>query len=164
MKRGLHPHGFEAFSFGAENSLKIFEPNTFNSRPKKHIILDEIQECILDNFWNQYNNKRDDKGYMLSILNSLAEYFNMLNKGKMVNKGQTSAEKMEYPEHKTLYVLFEGNKPGIYISYEEIAIEKQIAKNKGDSINWKSYANVDEALEIAKTVRGPKNHIQPSAK
>ena len=157
MKKGLHPHGFEAINFGAENSLKIFEPNTFNFRPKKHIInLDEIQECILDNFWNQYNNKRDDKGYMLSILNSVAEYFNMLNIGKMMNKGQTSAENMEYPEHKTLYLLFKGKKPGIYISYEEISIENWIAKKYGDNISWKGYAYVDEALKNAKAVIGPK--------
>ena len=164
MKKGLHPHGFEAISFGTENSLKIFEPNTFNFRPKKHIILDEVQECILDNFWNQYNNKREDKGYMLSILNSLAEYFNLLNKGKMMNNGQTSAQNMEYPEHKTLYVLFEGKKPGIYTSYEEISIEKLIAKKNGDSINWKSYACVEEAQKYAKAVIGPKYYIQPSAK
>ena len=100
---------------------------------------------------------------MLSILNSLAEYFNMLNKGKMMNKGQTSAENMEYPEHKTLYVLFEGKKSGIYTSYEEISIEKLIAKKNGESINWKSYACVDEALKYAEAVIGPKYYIQPSA-
>ena len=93
MKRGTLAGRNECFIFGDDNKLKIFSPNTFNFRPKKHIILDEIQECILDNFWNQYNNKRDDKGYMLSILNSLAEYFNMLNKGKMMNKGQNVRRK-----------------------------------------------------------------------
>ena len=71
--------GFESFSFGAENKLRIFPPNSYKFKSKDHIILDEVQECILDNFWYQYNNKREDKGYMLSILNSLAEYFHMIN-------------------------------------------------------------------------------------
>ena len=86
---------------------------------------------------------------MLSILNSLAEYFNMLNKGKMMNKGQTFAENMKYPEHKTLYVLFKGKKSGIYTSYEEISIENLIAKKNGDNISWKGYACVEEAQKYA---------------
>jgi hypothetical protein len=101
---------------------------------------------------------------MLSILNSLAEYFDMLNKGKMMNKGQTSAENMEYPEHKTLYVLFKGKKPGIYTSYEEISLENLIAKKDGNNISWKSYACADEAQKHAKAVLGPKYYIQPTAK
>jgi hypothetical protein len=77
MKRGVSPSGNESFSFGTENRLRIFSPNTYKFKPRDHIVLDEIQECILDNFLFQYNNKRDDRGYMLAILNSLAEYFHL---------------------------------------------------------------------------------------
>jgi hypothetical protein len=69
----------ESFSFGNDNKLKIFPANSFKFKPKDRIIIDEVQECILDNFWYQYNNKIEEMGYMLSILNSLAEYFHMTN-------------------------------------------------------------------------------------
>uniref|UniRef100_A0ACD6ASL3 Uncharacterized protein n=1 Tax=Avena sativa TaxID=4498 RepID=A0ACD6ASL3_AVESA len=85
MKRGLLPNGSEVFTFGSNNSLKIFPPNTFKFKPKGHIYIDEIQQCILDNFWFQHNVKKDETGYMLSILNSLAEYFNMMNKKIILN-------------------------------------------------------------------------------
>ena len=131
MKRGILPNRTEVFTFGIENTLKIFPPNTFKFNPKSHIALDDIQQCILDNFWYQYNNKREEKGYMLSILNSLAEYFNMMN------KKLPKSTKMEPQEIKPLYVLFDGNKPGIYITYEEIAIEKLEARKKKEDITWK---------------------------
>ena len=51
MKRGVSPSGNESFSFGTENRLRIFPPNTYKFKPKDHVTLDEIQECILDNFW-----------------------------------------------------------------------------------------------------------------
>jgi hypothetical protein len=57
--------GVESFSFGNGNKLKIFLPNSFKFKPKDHIIIDEVQEYILDNFWYQYNNKREEMGYML---------------------------------------------------------------------------------------------------
>ena len=79
MKKGTSLIGGECFSLGIDNKLRIFPPNTYKFKPRYHIILDDIQECILDNFWFQYNNKREDKGYMLAILNSLAEYFHMIN-------------------------------------------------------------------------------------
>ncbi|WVZ88717.1 hypothetical protein U9M48_035202 [Paspalum notatum var. saurae] len=80
MKKGISFNGIETFTFGSENNkLRIFPPNSYMFRPKDHIILDEVQECILDNFWYQYNHKREEKGYMLSILNSLAEYFHTIN-------------------------------------------------------------------------------------
>lgn len=80
MKKGLLPTRDECYFFGEQNKLKIFQPNTFNFKPKAHIKLDDIQRCILDNFWYQYTVKREEKGYMLSILNSLAEYINQMNK------------------------------------------------------------------------------------
>ena len=128
MKKGLLPNGSEVFTFGIENSLKIFPPNTFNFKPKNHIILDEVQSSILDNFWYQYNNRREDKGYMLSILNSLAEYFNMINK-----KGSISAN-IDIQEIKPLYVLFDGTNPGIYMTFEEIIKEKMVARKKKEDI------------------------------
>ena len=51
MKRGVSPTGNESFSFGTENRLRIFPPNTYKFKPRDYIVLDEIQECILDNFW-----------------------------------------------------------------------------------------------------------------
>jgi len=85
MKKGTSPTGGECFSFGIDNKLRIFPPNTYKFKPRDHIVLDDIQKCILDNFWFQYNNKREDKCYMLAILNSLAEYFHMIN-GKIQPK------------------------------------------------------------------------------
>ena len=115
MKRGLLPSGNECFIFGDENKLKIFPTNSFNFKPKNHIRIDDIQRCILDNFWNQYVNTREDKGYMLSILNSLAEYFNTMNKVLPKSAKIEVPKKYEVQKDEALYVLFDGNKPGIYI-------------------------------------------------
>ena len=80
MRKGLFANKDEYLFFGEENRLKMFQPNTFNFKPKSLIKLDEAQRCILDNFWFHYTRKREEQGYFLSILNSLAEYFNELNK------------------------------------------------------------------------------------
>ena len=61
MKKGACPSENEYFNFGTENKLRIFPPNTYKLKPRDHIVLDEIQECILDNFLFQYINKREDK-------------------------------------------------------------------------------------------------------
>jgi hypothetical protein len=79
MKRSTIHMGVESFSFGNDNKLKIFSSNSFKFKPNDHIIIDEVQKYILDNLWYQYNNKREERGYMLSILNSLVEYFHMMN-------------------------------------------------------------------------------------
>ena len=158
MKKGLLPNGSEVFTFGIENSLKIFPPNTFNFKPKNHIILDEVQSSILDNFWYQYNNRREDKGYMLSILNSLAEYFNMMNK-----KGSISAN-IDIQEIKPLYVLFDGTNPGIYMTFEEIIKEKMVARKKKEDITWKKYMDINEALKQARSIIGENYYIEPKAK
>jgi hypothetical protein len=108
MKKGMSFRGAEHFTFGQENKLRIFPPNTYKFKPKNdHIILDEVQECILDNFWFLYNNKREDKGYMLSILNSLAEYFNTINEMSKTSKNT------ELPQKRPSYVIFNGKRPGI---------------------------------------------------
>ena len=157
MKKGVGFNGIETFSFGPENKLRIFPPNSYKFKPKDHIVLDEMQECILDNFWYQYNNKREEKGYMLSILNSLAEYFNMIN-GKM-----PSPEEIEIPEVKPIYILYDGKVPGIYASFEKILAEKVEAKYTG-GVSWKKYTNIDEALLHARKVLGINYYIEPAAK
>jgi hypothetical protein len=106
--------GVESFSFENDNKLKIFPPNSFKFKPNDHIIIDKVQECILDNFLYQYNNKIEEINYMLSILNSLAEYFHMTNEALHKYDGHDSIEQ------KHIYVIFEGSKSGVYISFEEI--------------------------------------------
>jgi hypothetical protein len=76
---------------------------------------------------------------MLSILNSLAEYFHMTNKVLPKYDGHDSIEQ------KLIYVIFEGSKPGVYISFEEIIWQKVETKYTG-GISWKKYINIDEAL------------------
>jgi hypothetical protein len=73
MMRGMFPNGTEVLTFGIENTFQIFLYNTLKLKSKGHIFPDDIQECILDNFWFQHNNKREEKGYMLTILNSLVD-------------------------------------------------------------------------------------------
>lgn len=158
MKKGLFPTRDECFFFGEENRLKIFQPNTFNFKPKAHIKLDEVQRCILDNFWFQYTNKRDEKGYMLSILNSLAEYFNQMN------MKAAKLERAEIQKGEILYVLFDGNKPGIYLTWEDIMIEKLDAKRMGQDLTFKKYEGIDEALFWARKMIGENYYIDPKAK
>lgn len=85
----------------------------------------------MDNFLYQYNNKREDKGYMLSILNSLAEYFHMSNKAISIS------ENPEIMELKPLYVVFEGKIPDIFISFEEI-MAQMIDSRLAGGISWKN--------------------------
>jgi hypothetical protein len=127
MKRTVNHKGVEFFSFRNDNKLKIFPPNSFKFKPKDHIIIDELQEYILDNFWYQYNNnKREERCYMLSILNSHAEYFHMTNEAlPMYDDNHDSVEQ------NPIYVIFEGNKTGVYISYKEVIGKKIAAKYTG---------------------------------
>ena len=157
MKRGMSPTGGESFSFGTENRLRIFPPNTYKFKPKDHIVLDEIQECVLDNFWFQYNNKRDDRGYMLAILNSLAEYFHMIN-GKIQPKDLSSNI-----EKKPIYVIYRGKTPGIYVTFEEV-IAQQIEREKDGGISWKKYLDIDQALSYARNILGINYFLEPAAK
>ncbi|VAH19544.1 unnamed protein product [Triticum turgidum subsp. durum] len=113
MRKGLFHTKEEYIFFGEENRLKVFQPNTSNFKPKAHIKLDEVQRCILDNFWFQYTTKREEMGYMLSILYSLVEYFSELNK-KLPNPKET-----EIPKGETLYLIFYENKPGTYLEWEK---------------------------------------------
>uniref|UniRef100_A0A453LC63 Reverse transcriptase domain-containing protein n=1 Tax=Aegilops tauschii subsp. strangulata TaxID=200361 RepID=A0A453LC63_AEGTS len=154
MRKGLFANKDEYLFFGEENRLKMFQPNIFNFKPKSHIKLDEAQRCILDNFWFQYTLKREEKMiFFLSILNSLAEYFNELN------KNLPKPEKIEIPKGETLYLIFDGNKPGIYLEWENIMIEKVDAKIKGQDLTFKRYYNIDDALLWARKVLGPDYYI-----
>ena len=158
MKRGILSGGTECFMFGEDNKLKIFPPNTFNFKPKSHIHIDEIQGCLLDNLWYQYQVKRDEKGYMLSNLNSLAEYFNM------VNKSIPKSAKIEVQREEPLYIMFDGSKPGIYMSWEEVQIEKFAAKRRNEELTFKKYDNIDDALKWARLIIGLDYYIDPKAK
>ncbi|KAJ1255270.1 hypothetical protein BS78_K270200 [Paspalum vaginatum] len=145
MKRGISFNGIETFMFGSENNnLRIFPPNSYKFRPKNHIILDEVQESLLDNFWDQYNYKREEKGYILSILNSLPEYFHIMN-SKM-----SSTEDLEYIKKRTSYVIFEGKMPGIYISFEEVVAQKR--------------DEIDEAMNQARKILGTNYFMEPRTK
>ena len=68
---------------------------------------------------------------MLSILNSLAEYFNQMN------RNLPKPERIEIPKGETLYILFDGNKLGIYLTWEDIMIEKIYAKRRGEDLTFK---------------------------
>jgi len=157
MKRGTSLIGGECFNFGTENKLRIFPPNTYKFKPRDHIVLDDIQECILDNFWFQYNNKREDKGYMLAILNSLAEYFHMIN-GKIQPK-----ESSVNIEKRPIYVIYRGKIPGIYVTFESI-IAQQVERENDGGVSWKKYSDIDQALSYARSILGVNYFIEPAAK
>jgi hypothetical protein len=131
MKKGASPIGGEYFSFVTDNKLRIFPPNTFKFKPRDHIALDEVQECILDNFWFQYNNKREDRGYMLAILNSLAKYFHMIN-GKLQPK-----ELSGNMDKKPIYVIYREKTPGIYITFESV-IAQQVERENDEEYHGKN--------------------------
>jgi hypothetical protein len=126
MKRIVNHMGVEFFSFENNDKLKIFPLNSFKFKPKDYIIIDEVQECILDNFWYQYNNKREERCYMISILNNLAEYFHMTNEALPIYDDDHDSV-----EQKSIYVIFEDSKTGVYISYEEVIGQKIGAKYIG---------------------------------
>lgn len=158
MKRAVNNVEVEYYTFGPDNKLKVFPPNTFKFKPKDYIFMDEVQQCLLDNLWFQYNNKREDKGYFLAILNSLSEYFHMIN-GMLPSSG--SPDKIQL---KPLYVIFNGKRPGIYTSFEEIVMLKNEMERKKGSPSFAKYMDVDEALAKARMAIGPNYYIEPSAK
>lgn len=98
---------------------------------------------------------------MLSILNSLAEYFNTIN--DMINKPKTNMkpEKKEIPTKRPLYVIFNGKRPGIYATFEEQVTLRM--DNEGE-LMWRKYYNIDEALTQARIRCGINYYIEPDAK
>lgn len=157
MKKGLLPNGMETFIFSPENKLRIFPPKTFNFKPKDHIKIDEVQQCVLDNLWYQYNHKREERGYFLSILNCLSEYFNH------INTFIYTQDKVQMEPHKILYVLYQGKVPGIYLSFEEIIAQKMEEKHQGDTL-WMKHTSIDKALASARKLIGFNYYIEPAAK
>ena len=159
MRRGNTPmSSWEKMQFGAENSLTVFPLNTFNFNPKRHIAVNNKQQCILDNFWYQANNQKENKGYFCSILNSLAEYFNEIN--KILPK---SAE-IEKCSVKPLYVLFDGKRPGIYATFDEILVQRAKAKQMKEDVMFRKYLDINEALKYARNGIGENYYIEPAAK
>ena len=159
MKRGNSPtSSWEKMQFGAENALTIFPPNTFNFNPKRHVVVNNRQQCLLDNFWYQANNAKDNKGYFCSVLNSLAEYFNEIN--KILPKSAEIEARTMMP----LYVLFDGKKPGIYVTFDEILIEKVKARKMKEDITFRKYLDINEALDRARSGIGENYYIEPAAK
>ena len=95
---------------------------------------------------------------MLSILNSLTEYLNELN------RNLPKPEKIEIPKRKTLYIIFDGNKPGIYLEWENIMIEKLDVKIKGEDLTFKIYYSINDALFWARKLFRPDDYIDTKAK
>ena len=94
---------------------------------------------------------------MLAILNSLAEYFHMIN-GKIQPKEPSSNM-----EKKAIYVIYRGKTPGIYVSYEAV-IAQQIEKEKDGGVSWKKYLDIDQAISYERTILGVKYYLEPAAK
>lgn len=67
---------------------------------------------------------------MLSIQNSIAEYFHLLNYLMPASKNN------EIIQQKPIYVVFDGKLLGVYISFEEIIAQKIDAKIMG-GLSWK---------------------------
>jgi hypothetical protein len=95
---------------------------------------------------------------MLSILNRLAEYFHMTNEALPMND-----DEHDLVEQNLIYIIFEGNKTGVYISYEEVIEQKIGAKYTGGT-SWKKYLNIDETLAQARRILGVNYYMEPAAK
>ncbi|WVZ92682.1 hypothetical protein U9M48_038728 [Paspalum notatum var. saurae] len=87
----------------------------------------------------------------------LAEYFHTIN-SKM-----PPTEEHEYIERRSLYVIFEGKMPGLYISFEEVVAQKKDGKLDG-GISWKKYGDIDEAMIQARKILGTNYYMEPAAK
>lgn len=75
----------------------------------------------------------------------------------MMNRKIPISGNIDVPEvisQKPLYVIFVGLRPGIYLSYEEITIQKIGTESEGGLI-FKNYANIAETLDRARKVVGP---------
>ena len=70
-------------------------------------------------FASKKKNKREEKGYMLSILNSLAEYFHHFNKILPIPNIP------EAPKQRPIYVIYDGKQSGLY--FKEIISQKMEA-------------------------------------
>jgi hypothetical protein len=66
-------------------------------------------------------------------------------------------------EQKPIYVIFEGNKTGVYISYEEV-IRQKIGAKYTRGISWKKYLNIDEALVQGRRILRVNYYMEPVTK
>jgi hypothetical protein len=67
---------------------------------------------------------------------------------------------LSYHKKRPLYVIFNGKKPGIYISFEELVT----LKTENRELLWKKYVNIDEALTQARIRCGMNYYIEPAAR
>ena len=104
-----------------------------------------------------FQNKRDDRGYKLAILNSLSEYFHMVN-GKIQPKDPSINI-----EKKLIYVIYRRKTLGIYVTFEEV-IAQQIEREKDGGILWKKYLDIDQGLSYASNILGINYFLEPTAK
>jgi hypothetical protein len=95
---------------------------------------------------------------MLSILNSLAEYFHLTNEALPIYDVDHDSV-----EQKHIYVIFERGKIRVYILYEEVIGQKIWAKYTG-GIYWKKYLNIDEARAQTWKILRVNYYIEPAAK
>jgi hypothetical protein len=82
----------------------------------------------------------------------------------MMNNNLPNSARIETHEIISLYVLFDGNKPGIYNIFEKIAKEKVEARKNEEDITWMKYMDVNEALKYAREIIGENFYIGPKAK
>jgi hypothetical protein len=66
-------------------------------------------------------------------------------------------------EQKPIYVIFEGSKQGVYISFKEI-IGQKIGTKYTEGISWKKYINIDEALAQAPRILRVNYYMELAAK
>jgi hypothetical protein len=95
--------------------------------------------------------------YMLSILNSLAEYFNMIN--DLI----PTSDNPQPPDMKPIYVVFDGKAQGVYVSFESVISQKMEAKYDG-GLSWKKYIVIDEVLTQARKIIGINYYIELAVK
>ena len=88
----------------------------------------------------------------------MAEYFNEIN--KILPKSAEIEARTMMP----LYVLFDGKKPGIYVTFDEILIEKVKARKMKEDITFRKYLDINESLNRARSGIGENYYIEPAAK
>jgi hypothetical protein len=95
---------------------------------------------------------------MLSILNSLAEYFHR------INKILPTPNIREAPKQKPIYVVYDGKQPDLYITFEEVISQKIEANMTQVEMSWKKYNKIDEVLTKVRSILGANYYIKPTIK
>ena len=94
---------------------------------------------------------------MLAILNSLVEYFHMINEKLQPKEPSGNIEKI------SIYVIYRGKTLGIYVTFEEV-IAQQIEKEKDGGVSWKKYLDIDQALSYVRSILGVNYFLESAAK